>query len=159
MQSFFSVEIVNISKYYAIISFSDSLKIPLKTKADLVLTPSNREEPIYLKDSENNFVPSIKFSQSYQIRNEEISPVTDIKVEIDIPTHYAQKPIIKYNSSLIMMNNGETPKPCEKISKIEAAGKSASPTFPTKINCLVPGTRCIHIRYLCNLPKEGCFPI
>ena len=63
---------------------SDSLKIPLKTKADLALTPSIRKEPIYLKDNENNFVPSIKFSQSYQIRNEQISPVTDIKVEIHI---------------------------------------------------------------------------
>ena len=120
----------------------------LKTKADLALTPSIRKEPIYLKDNENNFVPSIKFSQSYQIRNEQISPVTDIKVEIDVPTHYAQKPIIKYNSSLIMMNNGETPKPCEKISKLLPAGKSTSLTFPTKINCLVPGTRCIHIRYV-----------
>ena len=46
------------------------------------------------------------------------------------------------------MNNGETPKPCEKISKLLPAGKSTSLTFPTKINCLVPGTRCIHIRYV-----------
>ena len=122
---------------------TDDLTIPLQTKADLALTTSMKNESFDLK-SGDKFI-SRNFSQSYQIRNVLESPISGIKVEVDVPTHYAQKPITKYLSSVIQLNNG-TMWACQKdTSTIQPAGKSDERNLPNEISCLVPGTRCINI--------------
>ena len=103
-------------------------------------------KPYDLKDEQNNFITT-NFSQTYQVRNVLVnsSSLEDIHVEVDVPTHYLQTPIINYLSSVIHLSDG-TKKICQKdTSTIIPAGRSETEIFPEKLNCLVPGTRCINI--------------
>ena len=122
------------------------LIIELKTKADLALTTSMDNKPYDLKDENNNFIIT-NFSQTYQVRNVLVdsSSLEGIHVEVDVPTHYLQTPIINYLSSVIHLSDG-TKKICQKdTSTIVPVGRSDLESFPEKVNCLVPGTRCINI--------------
>ena len=122
------------------------LTISLKTKADLALTTSMDNKPYDLKDENNNFIIT-NFSQTYQVRNVLVdsSSLEGIHVEVDVPTHYLQTPIINYLSSVIHLSDGAK-KICQKdTSTIVPVGRSDSEVFPKKLNCLVPGTRCINI--------------
>ena len=125
--------------------FSGDLTIELKTKADLALTTSMDNKPYDLKDENNNFIIT-NFSQTYQVRNVLVdsSSLDGIHVEVDVPTHYLQTPIINYLSSVIHLSDG-TKKICQKDSSTIVPIGRSDKVFPGKLNCLVPGTRCINI--------------
>lgn len=87
------------------------------------------------------------FSQSYQIRNTLVTAVPNVGLEIHIPTHYAQKELVQFNSAELILSNG-TSLQCIKNNnvKLDTIGR-ASLVLPTRIDCVnPPGVRCLEVQ-------------
>ena len=121
-------------------------QLDLKTEADIALTTSVEPEVLDIKDNDRFFTR--EFTQTYQIRNVMTSPIKGLRTQIDVPTHYAQKELVKYTGSYLQLNDGTKLKCQEDNSnQINTIGR-ATPKMPDKIDCVsTPGTRCMEIKY------------
>ena len=122
-------------------------KLDLKTEADIALTTSVEPEVLDIKDNDRFFTR--EFTQTYQIRNVMTSPIKGLRTQIDVPTHYAQKEIVKFTGSYLQLNDGTKLK-CQEDNnnQINTIGR-VTPEMSDKIDCVgTPGTRCIEIKYL-----------
>ena len=117
----------------------------LKSEIDLALSTSIQAESLDIRENEKFLAKD--FSQSFQIRNKLRTPVKNIKTEVSVPSHYAQKELIQYQSSLIQLNDGKQFNCTQDVSvKKETIGKS-SLNLPPRIDCVsTPGVRCIEVK-------------
>ena len=117
----------------------------LKSEIDLALSTSIQADSLDIKENEKFLLTD--FTQTFQIRNKLRTPVKNIKTEVSVPSHYAQKELIQYQSSLIQLNDGKQFNCTQDISvKREPVGKS-SLDLPARIDCVsTSGVRCIEIK-------------
>ena len=75
----------------------------LKSEIDLALSTSIQADSCDIKENEKFLLTD--FTQTFQIRNKLRTPVKNIKTEVSVPSHYAQKELIQFQSSMLQLND------------------------------------------------------
>ena len=117
----------------------------MKSDIELILTTAENPEEKDIKNGEEFVSPD--FTQTFQIRNKGETPVNEISVQVDSPSHYAQKELVRFRSASIVLNDGSIIKcSIDQRIQLETIGRSG-PDLPKEIDCVsTQGVRCSEIR-------------
>ena len=124
---------------------SGTYRIELKSDVKMALTTTEDDEKV-VKNNEQQLI-DVEFSQSFQIRNKGESPIKKVSVQVDIPSHYAQREMVQFMNAMISKGDGSIVKCNQNYQeRIDAIGR-ASTSLPERIDCgSTAGVRCFEIR-------------
>ena len=126
-------------------TFLDDYELVLKSEIDLALSTSIQSESLDIKENDEFF--PLDFSQTFQIRNKLRTPIQNIQTEVSVPTHYAQKELIQFQSSMMQLNDGTKLNCSQDVSVKRVTIGRATLDLPNRIDCVsASGVRCIEIK-------------